>query len=71
VSTKLISSYAGKDKWEKLHKDKLLFVISHIQLEKASQYVNFQLPTEHSRVGYLIFYNIRNTDPDHIGVLQF
>ena len=79
----LISSHAGKDKWEKLQKDKMLFLIntkwngkvyslekftglhrsSYIQLEEAAQHVHFQLPTEHSRVGYLID-NIQNTDPD-------
>ena len=32
-------------------------------LEEASQHVNFQLPTEHSRVTYLLD-NITNTDPD-------
>ena len=79
----LISSHAGKDKWEKLQKDKMLFLMntkwngkvyslekftglhrsSYIQLEEAAQNVNFQLPTEHSRVGFLID-NIQNTDPD-------
>ena len=36
---------------------------SYIQLEEAAQHVNFQLPTEHTRVGYLID-NILNNDPD-------
>ena len=36
---------------------------AYIQLEEASQHVNFQLPTEHTRVGYLID-NIQNSDPD-------
>ena len=36
---------------------------SFVQLEEASDHVNFQLPTEHTRVGYLID-NIHNPDPD-------
>jgi len=34
-----------------------------VQLEEASSHVNFQLPTEHTRVGYFID-NIQNNDPD-------
>ena len=36
---------------------------SYVQLQEASDHVNFQLPTEHTRVGYLID-NIENNDPD-------
>ena len=34
-----------------------------VQLEEAAVHVDFQLPTEHTRVGYLID-NINNSDPD-------
>ena len=34
-----------------------------VQLEEAAIHVDFQLPTEHTRVGYLID-NINNNDPD-------
>ena len=81
--TSMISSHAGIDKWEKLQKEKIQFMMNtkwngrtyslekftglhrsaYIQLEEASQHVNFQLPTEHTRVGYLID-NIQNSDPD-------
>ena len=36
---------------------------SFIALQEAKQHVNFQLPTEHSRVGFLLE-NISNSDPD-------
>ena len=36
---------------------------SFVQLEEAAMHVNFQLPTSHTRVGYLID-NIANADPD-------
>ena len=36
---------------------------SFVQLEEAASHVNFQLPTEHSRIGFLID-NISNNDPD-------
>ena len=36
---------------------------SFVQLQEASAHVSFQLPTEHTRVGYLID-NIENNDPD-------
>ena len=36
---------------------------SFIQLQEAAAHVHFQLPTEHTRVGYLID-NIENSDPD-------
>ena len=36
---------------------------AYVNLEEASDHVNFQLPTEHTRVGYLID-NIQNPDPD-------
>ena len=79
----MVSSHAGNDKWEQLHKDRSKFLMntkwngknfslekftgmhrsSFVQLEEASDHVNFQLPTEHTRVGYLID-NINNPDPD-------
>ena len=36
---------------------------SFVQLEEAALHINFQLPTDHTRVGYLID-NINNPDPD-------
>jgi len=36
---------------------------AYAQLEEASEYVNFQIPNVHSRVGYLID-NITHNDPD-------
>ena len=36
---------------------------SFVQLQEAATHVNFQLPTEHTRVGYLLD-NIVNSDPD-------
>jgi hypothetical protein len=36
---------------------------SFVQLQEAALHVNFQLPTEHTRVGYLVD-NINNVDPD-------
>ena len=36
---------------------------AYVQLQEASSHVPFQLPTEHTRVGYLID-NINNNDPD-------
>jgi hypothetical protein len=36
---------------------------SYVQLQEASTHVHFQLPTEHTRVGYLLS-NITNADPD-------
>ena len=79
----LISSHAGKDKWEQTQKEQVKFMTTtkwngksyslevftgyhrsaFIQLQEASDHVNFQLPTEHSRVGYLID-TIDNPDPD-------
>ena len=79
----LVSSHAGKDKWEKMQKDKLSFLTStkwngrqyslekftnlhrsgYVQLEECQLHVDFQLPTEHTRVGFLID-NITNPDPD-------
>ena len=79
----LVSSHAGDDKWEKLQKDKMKFLMNtkwngkdyslekfcgihrtaFVQMEEASLHVEFQLPNEHSRVGYLID-NIVNSDPD-------
>ena len=79
----MVSSHAGKDKWEQLQKDKMRFLMntkwngktfslekfcgihrtSYVQLEEAAIHVSFQLPNEHSRVGFLID-NIVNSDPD-------
>ena len=79
----MVSSHAGKDKWEQLQKDKMKFLMNtkwngknysldkftglhrsaYVQLEEASSHVSFQLPNEHSRVGYLLD-NIKNDDPD-------
>jgi hypothetical protein len=79
----LISSHAGKDKWEQTQLERTKFLTNtkwngksyslevftgyhrsaYIQLQEAADHVNFQLPTEHSRVGYLIN-NIENPDPD-------
>jgi hypothetical protein len=36
---------------------------SFVQLQEAATHVHFQLPTEHTRVGYLLS-NITNADPD-------
>jgi len=36
---------------------------AYVQLEEAAMHVNIQLPTEHTRVGYLLK-NINNNDPD-------
>ena len=44
------------EKFTGLHRTK------YVQLEEASTHINFQLPTQHSRVGYLID-NIKSTDP--------
>ena len=79
----MVSSHAGADKWEQLHKEKSKFLMntkwngrnyslekftgmhrsSFVQLEEAALHVNFQLPTQHTRIGYLID-NINNADPD-------
>lgn len=79
----LINSHAGDDKYEKLHKEKLAFLMhqiwngkqyslekfcglhrsNYIALQDAANHVTFQLPTEHSRVGYLLD-NIRSDDND-------
>ena len=79
----MVSSHAGQDKWDQLHKDKQKFLMntkwngrnyslekftglhrsSYVQLQEAANHINFQLPTEHTRVGYLID-NIDNSDPD-------
>ena len=81
--TAMVSSHAGKDKWEQLQKDKTKFLMNtkwngktyslekftgihrsfYVQLQEAVEHVNFQLPTSHTRVGYLID-NIVNADPD-------
>ena len=79
----LVASHAGKDKWEKLVKDRTRFLMntkwngrtysldkfinlhrtSYVQLVEASQYVDFQLPSEHTRVTYLLD-SITNNDAD-------
>ena len=79
----MVSSHAGKDKWEQLQKDKMKFIMNtkwngrsyslekncgihrtaYVQMEEAALHVEFQLPNEHSRVGYLID-NIVNSNPD-------
>ena len=79
----MVSSHAGKDKWEQLQKDRTKFMMnskwngrtfslekftglhrtSFVQLQEAALHVNFQLPTEHTRVGYLLD-NMENSDPD-------
>ena len=45
------------DKFTGLHRS------AYVLLEEAALHVNFQLPTEHSRVGFLLD-NITNNDPD-------
>ena len=79
----MVSSHAGKDKWEQLQKDRSKFLMNtkwngrnyslekftgihrsaFISLQEAATHINFQLPTDHTRVGYLID-NIHNADPD-------
>ena len=79
----MVASHAGKDKWEKLVKDRTKFLMntkwngrtyaldkfinlhrtSYVQLVEASQYVDFQLPSEHTRVTYLLD-AITHMDPD-------
>ena len=46
----------GLDKFTNLHRT------AYVALEEAALHVNFQLPNEHTRVGYIIE-NIVNTDP--------
>ena len=79
----IVSSHAGKDKFEQLHKEKLKFLAdtkwngrqyalekftsqhrsAYTILEECHDHVDFQLPTTHTRVGYLLD-NIVNSDPD-------
>ena len=79
----LVSSHAGQDKWERMQKEKLRFLMNtkwngrsyglekftgqhcsyYIALQECQLHVNFQLPTEHTRVGYLLD-NITSNDPD-------
>lgn len=79
----IIVSHVGDDKWDKIRKDKLNFIMNNkwngrqyslekftglhrsafVMLEEASLHVNFQLPTAHSRVGYLLD-NITCQDAD-------
>lgn len=79
----LISSHAGKDKWESLQKENTRWLMNtkwngqtyslekfcnhhrsrFVNLEEAKNHVDFQLPTAHTRVGYLLD-NITNNDAD-------
>ena len=79
----MVSSHAGKDKWEQLQKDRTKFMMnskwngrtfslekftgphctSFVQLQEAALHFNFQLPTEHTLVGYRLD-NMDNSDPD-------
>lgn len=80
----MLSSHAGKEKWEQLFRDCSKFLMNtkwngqtnslekfcsihrsaFVQLKEAKEHVdaNLQLPSEYSRVGYLIE-NIKNSDP--------
>ena len=57
MNTKWNGRQYSLEKFTGLHRS------SYVMLEEASIHVNFQLPTEHSRVGYLLD-NITNQDPD-------
>ena len=57
MTTKWNGKQYGLEKFTGIHRS------CFVNLEEAAQHVNFQLPTEHSRVGYLID-NIVNSDPD-------
>ena len=79
----ILVSHVGDDKWDKIRKEKLNFIMNnkwngrqyslekftglhrsaYVMLEEASLHVNFQLPTNHSRVGYLLD-NITCQDAD-------
>ena len=77
----MVSSHIGEDKWDKLQKENLKYLMNtkwngkvyslekftgmhrskFVQLEEAAVHVNFQLPTEYTRVGYLLD-NIQSRD---------
>jgi hypothetical protein len=61
------STFLMNTKWNGRNYSLEKFVGLHrsafVQLQEASSHVNFQLPTEFTRVGYLIN-NIHNSDPD-------
>lgn len=61
------TSFMSNTKWNDCNYTLEKFTGMHrslyVQLEEAEQHVNFQLPIEHTRVGYLID-NIQNNDPD-------
>lgn len=61
------SHFLSNTKWNgrnySLEKFTGLHRSSFVQLQEAALHVNFQLPTQHTRVGYLID-NIHNSDPD-------
>ena len=56
MNTKWNGRNYSLDKFVGLHRS------SFVQLEEAAEHVHFQLPTQHTRVGYLID-NIENQDP--------
>ena len=57
LNTKWNGRQQSLEKFTGLHRS------SYVQLEEAAEHLPFQLPTEHTRVGYLIE-NIKNSDPD-------
>ena len=57
MNTKWNGRNYSLDKFTGIHRS------SFVQLQEAAEHVNFQLPTQHTRVGYLIN-NIENNDPD-------
>ena len=79
----IVTTHAGKDKWEQLQTDNTKWLINtkwsgtnsslekfcnlhrtkFVNLQEAANHVDFQLPTSHTRVGYLI-QNIENDDAD-------
>lgn len=78
----MTASHLGEDKWERLQKENLRYLMNtpwtgkayglekftgmhrakYVQLEEAVQHVEFQLPTQFTRVQYLLE-NIKSTDP--------
>ena len=57
INTKWNGRQYALDKFTNLHRS------AYVALEEAALHVQFQLPNEHSRVGYLLE-NIVNVDPD-------
>lgn len=57
INTKWNGKAYGLDKFTGLHR------AAYVALEEASHHVDFQLPNEHTRVGYLLE-NIVSSDPD-------